>query len=123
MNRNTAAHAVPPGTPGGPVLQPLPHHRYVCTRQRIWIGPPDVLDLPYPSLDDLPEVVAATRAPAVAAPSRTGPTTPKVNQHSRDRDSAAPAGSQSTAAAAAASSTTATSAPVLVRDFLQSGSA
>jgi TniQ len=47
---------------GGPVLQLLPHHRYVCTRHRIWIGPPDVLDHPYPSLDGLPDVVAAQRA-------------------------------------------------------------
>jgi hypothetical protein len=47
---------------GGPVLQLLPHHRYVCTRHRIWIGPPDLLDLPYPTLDELPEVVAAQRA-------------------------------------------------------------
>jgi hypothetical protein len=47
---------------GGPVQQLLPHHRYVCTRHRIWIGPPDLLDQPYPTLDQLPEVVAAQRA-------------------------------------------------------------
>jgi hypothetical protein len=28
--------------PGGPVTRLLPHHRYVCTRHRYWIGPPDV---------------------------------------------------------------------------------
>jgi hypothetical protein len=48
--------------PGGPVLQLLPHHRYVCIRHRIWIGPPDLLDQPCPSLDELPDVVAAQRA-------------------------------------------------------------
>ena len=26
---------------GGPVTRLLPHHRYVCTRHRYWIGPPD----------------------------------------------------------------------------------
>src|SRR5262249_5762220 len=26
---------------GGPVARLLPHHRYVCTRHRYWIGPPD----------------------------------------------------------------------------------
>ncbi|MEW9518389.1 hypothetical protein [Streptomyces tubercidicus] len=46
--------------PGGPVVQLLPHHRYVCTRHRIWIGPPDVTDLTT-SLDTLPEVVHAQR--------------------------------------------------------------
>ena len=48
--------------PGGPVTLLLPHHRYACTRHRIWIGPPDLLDLPHPTLDELPEVVAAQRA-------------------------------------------------------------
>jgi hypothetical protein len=47
---------------GGPVRQLLPHHRYVCVRHRIWIGPPDLIDQPYPSLDELPDVVAAQRA-------------------------------------------------------------
>ncbi|HET6285838.1 MAG TPA: hypothetical protein VFG15_03675 [Amycolatopsis sp.] len=51
--RCTAAH------PGGPVLQLLGHHDYVCTRHRIWIGPPDLLDHPQPSLAALPEVIAA----------------------------------------------------------------
>ncbi|MFE2754011.1 hypothetical protein ACFXGA_18635 [Actinosynnema sp. NPDC059335] len=45
--------------PGGPVLRLLPHHTYVCTRHRIWIGPPDQTDHPQPGLDELPEVVAA----------------------------------------------------------------
>ena len=40
----------------------MPHHRYVCTRHHIWIGPPDLTDQPYPSLEQLPEIVAAQRA-------------------------------------------------------------
>ena len=28
--------------PGGPVTHLLPHHRYVCTRHRYWVGPPDI---------------------------------------------------------------------------------
>ncbi|MCO1575133.1 hypothetical protein M8C13_05090 [Crossiella sp. SN42] len=47
--------------PGGPVLHLLGHHRYVCTRHRVWIGPPDHPDHLQPSLDLLPEVVAAQR--------------------------------------------------------------
>ncbi|MEV4210212.1 hypothetical protein [Micromonospora sp. NPDC049662] len=54
--RCTARH------PGGTVFQLLPHHRYVCTRHRIWIGPPDLVDQPCLPLDDLPEIVAAQRA-------------------------------------------------------------
>ena len=41
-------HEAQPGCPccdarhlGGPVTRLLPHHRYVCTRHRYWIGPPD----------------------------------------------------------------------------------
>ena len=45
---------------GGPVLRLYPHHRYVCTRHRYWIGPPDI-NHPNPSLEKLPEVVAAQR--------------------------------------------------------------
>ncbi|RLK58434.1 hypothetical protein [Actinokineospora cianjurensis] len=45
--------------PGGPVLQLLAHHDYVCTRHRIWIGPPDHTDHPQPHLDALPEIVTA----------------------------------------------------------------
>lgn len=36
-----AAPAATHATPGGPVTRLLPHHRYVCTRHRYWIGPPD----------------------------------------------------------------------------------
>jgi len=45
--------------PGGPVLHLLAHHHFVCTRHRVWIGPPDQVDHPQPSLGELPEVVAA----------------------------------------------------------------
>lgn len=38
----------------------LPHHRYVCTRHRYWIGPPDINDRG-PHLEIFPEVVAAQR--------------------------------------------------------------
>lgn len=51
--RCTARH------PGGPVLQLLGHHDYVCTRHHIWIGPPDHPDDPQPSLEQLPEITAA----------------------------------------------------------------
>lgn len=41
-------HQTQPGCPrcdarheGGTVTRLLPHHRYVCTRHRYWIGPPD----------------------------------------------------------------------------------
>lgn len=53
--RCSAAH------PGGPVLQLLGHHHYVCLRHQVWIGPPDSLDLPQPELTELPEIVAAQR--------------------------------------------------------------
>jgi hypothetical protein len=42
------------------VLRLYPHHRYVCTPHRHWIGPPDI-NHPNPSLQRLPEVVAAQR--------------------------------------------------------------
>lgn len=45
---------------GGPVFRLFPHHRYVCTRHRYWIGPPDI-NRPGPVLDDFPEIVAAQR--------------------------------------------------------------
>lgn len=48
--------------PGGPVLQLLGHHRYVCLRHRIWVGPSDLTGFPQPDLSGLPEVVAAQRA-------------------------------------------------------------
>ncbi|MEX5712945.1 TniQ family protein [Parafrankia sp. FMc6] len=44
--------------PEGPIIQLLPHHRYVCTRHRHWIGPPDVHQRG-PILDDLPDIVRA----------------------------------------------------------------
>jgi hypothetical protein len=44
---------------GGPVLQLLGHHKYVCTRHQVWIGPPDHADHPQPSLVELPEIVIA----------------------------------------------------------------
>jgi hypothetical protein len=44
------------------VLHLLGHHRYLCTRHRIWIGPPDQDNHPQPSLDELPEVIAAQHA-------------------------------------------------------------
>ena len=43
-------------TPRRPGAHLLPHHRYVCTRHRFWIGPPDLLDRPCPSLDDCPRL-------------------------------------------------------------------
>jgi hypothetical protein len=48
--------------PGGPVLQLLAHHDYVCTRHRVWIGPPDQVDHPQPDLTELPEILAAQHA-------------------------------------------------------------
>lgn len=46
---------------GGPVLRLLPHHRYVCSRHRSWIGPPDY-GQPSTLLDDeLRDVVRAQR--------------------------------------------------------------
>ncbi|MDP7707488.1 MULTISPECIES: TniQ family protein [Mycobacterium] len=60
-------HQSQPGCPrcdarhiGGPVLRLLPHHYYVCTRHRYWIGPPDAGQPPTP-LHDLvgDQIVAA----------------------------------------------------------------
>ncbi|MBA2324539.1 hypothetical protein [Streptomyces sp. A5-4] len=45
--------------PGGTVTRLLPHHRYVCTRHRIWIGPPDINQTA--DLHALPAVVDAQR--------------------------------------------------------------
>jgi hypothetical protein len=45
---------------GGPVFRIFPHHRYVCTRHRYWIGPPDI-NRTGPDLNDFPEIVAAQR--------------------------------------------------------------
>ncbi|GAA1892141.1 hypothetical protein [Streptantibioticus ferralitis] len=44
--------------PGGKVTRLLPHHRYVCTRHRRWIGPPDI-DRPAADLGEIPAVVHA----------------------------------------------------------------
>jgi hypothetical protein len=48
-------HQPQPGCPrcdarhdGGRVARLLPHHRYVCTRHRYWIGPPDAGEPPTP---------------------------------------------------------------------------
>ncbi|MGO4649334.1 TniQ family protein [Nocardia sp. 2YAB30] len=46
--------------PGGQIYRILPHHRYVCTRHRYWIGPPDI-NHPSPPLEHLDEIVAAQR--------------------------------------------------------------
>ena len=59
-------HQSQPGCPrcdarhdGGPVARLLPHHHYVCTRHRYWIGPPDAggpataLDAGVPEFDDI----------------------------------------------------------------------
>jgi TniQ len=45
---------------GGPVTRLLAHHRYVCTRHRYWIGPPDI-DQPATPLAGLDDIVAAQR--------------------------------------------------------------
>jgi uncharacterized Fe-S cluster-containing radical SAM superfamily protein len=39
----------------------VPKLDLVCTKHRVWIGPPDQADHPQPSLDAVPEVVAAQR--------------------------------------------------------------
>ena len=46
--------------PGGPVTHLLPHHRYVCTRHRYWIGPPDI-DQPATGVGGLDDIVRAQR--------------------------------------------------------------
>ncbi|MDT0468171.1 MULTISPECIES: TniQ family protein [Streptomyces] len=46
--------------PGGEVIRILPHHRYVCTRHRLWLCPSDVDGHTTP-LDALPEIVQAQR--------------------------------------------------------------
>ena len=38
----------------------LPHHRYVCTRHRYWVGPPDI-DQPATALGGLDDIVRAQR--------------------------------------------------------------
>lgn len=46
---------------GGVVARLLPHHRYVCTRHRYWIGPPDAGQPATCLGDDLDDVVRAQR--------------------------------------------------------------
>jgi hypothetical protein len=46
--------------PGGAVTHLLPHHRYVCTRHRYWIGPPDIHQ-PATDLAGLDDIVRAQR--------------------------------------------------------------
>lgn len=57
-------HQPQPGCPrcdarhdGGPVQRLLPHHHYLCTRHRYWIGPPDAgqsaAPLTHPALRDV----------------------------------------------------------------------
>jgi len=62
-------HIPQPGCPrctarhrGGIVRQLLAHHRYVCVRHQMWIGPPDSPPRPGPHLAALPEILAAQRA-------------------------------------------------------------
>ena len=56
----TAAHTRLELALGGPVTRLLAHHRYVCTRHRYWIGPPDI-DQPATPLARLDDIVAAQR--------------------------------------------------------------
>src|SRR5262249_40247402 len=44
---------------GGPVTRLLPHHRYVCTRHRYWIGPPDAGQPATPLSPELADIVSA----------------------------------------------------------------
>ena len=58
--------------PGGPVTHLLPHHRYVCTRHRYWIGPPDI-DQPATGLARARRYrPCAATPPAAAGPPRSG---------------------------------------------------
>ena len=59
-------HQPQPGCPrcdarhdGGPVTRLLPHHRYVCTRHRYWIGPPDAGQPATPLGPELGSIVQA----------------------------------------------------------------
>ena len=61
-------HQPQPGCPrcdarhdGGPVTRLLPHHRYVCTRHRYWIGPPDAGQPATPLGPELGGIVHAQR--------------------------------------------------------------
>jgi hypothetical protein len=44
---------------GGPVTRLLPHHRYVCTRHRYWIGPPDAGQPATPLGPALADIISA----------------------------------------------------------------
>ena len=46
---------------GGPVRRLLPHHHYVCTRHRYWIGPPDAGQLPTPLHDQVGDQIVAAQ--------------------------------------------------------------
>lgn len=46
---------------GGQVTRLLPHHRYVCTRHRYWIGPPDAGQVARQLGDGLDDIVRAQR--------------------------------------------------------------
>ena len=46
---------------GGPVTRLLPHHRYICTRHRYWIGPPDAGQPATRLGHDLEDIVRAQR--------------------------------------------------------------
>ena len=61
-------HQPQPGCPrcdarhdGGPVTRLLPHHRYVCTRHRYWIGPPDAGQAATPLGPELAGIIQAQR--------------------------------------------------------------
>lgn len=44
---------------GGPVVRLLPHHHYVCTKHRYWIGPPDAGQPAIPLDGRLADIVGA----------------------------------------------------------------
>lgn len=59
-------HQPQPGCPrcdarhdGGRVSRLLPHHAYVCTRHRYWLGPPDAGQPPTPLDERLDDIVSA----------------------------------------------------------------
>lgn len=61
-------HQPQPGCPrcdarhrGGPVTRVLPHHHYVCTRHRYWLGPPDLDQTATALTDELDDLVLAQR--------------------------------------------------------------
>jgi hypothetical protein len=58
------------GGRGRAVTRLLPHHRYVCTRHRYWIGPQDVGQPRTPVPETRPLAASRTRHPALAQASR-----------------------------------------------------